>query len=254
MYDHGYLQHPKETTDEEFVLGSRQTLHRLTQKGARLVEKRTGVLYPGKALRSSSVRHARMLSECRVAALLSCRKHGVYLTPFEEILERYASEKTKKRALNLKDDVTGWPVEFVHTNNQRLSFKLYPDDIFAVPGKNVPSLLFLEVDTEDEPVTSGNFSRSSIQKKLTLYNETWKLWQNESRTPEPPYGFRHPRALFSVSGAAPRKRIASIQKLGLTLNMSKGLFLFAVHEELVASDFLTHDWQNLKGEPVRLLA
>ena len=75
-------------------------------------------------------------------------------------------------------------------------------------------------------------------------------------TPHPPYGLRHPRTLFVVSSESPppARRIKSIQELGLKHQMSAGLFLFARHDELLEGDFLTYEWQNLRGQPVRLLA
>ena len=85
-----------------------------------------------------------------------------------------------------------------------------------------------------------------------LYYETWKQWRDKKQIP--PYGFRNPRVLFVVSDNNAARRIATIQALGREHNMAAGLFLFARHDELLEGDFMAYEWQNLRGQPVQLLA
>ena len=252
LFHHGYLDRPK-TQLNRYVAGSKPTVYCLTPKGVLLVVQNRGVAYAAGSTERTYLEHALLTSDIHVSAELSCRRHGIYLTPFEEILERHASEATKRRVG--KERVDGWPVTFTHTDRKEYTLPLYPDDIFVVPGKRDPSLLFVEADRGTEPLTRTDLRhRSSIYKTLVLYNETWKQWRDEIDTPEPPYGFRHPRVLFVVSDKNTARRVTAIQKLGQGSNMPPGLFLFARHDELLQGDFLTYEWQNLDGKPKRLLS
>lgn len=250
LFHHGYLERPK-TQLTRYVTGSKPMVYCLTPKGARLVLQHREVSCAAGGTERNYLEHGLMTSDIRVSAELSCRRHGIHLTSFEEILEHRASEATKRRVG--KERVDGWPVSFTHTDRKKYTLPVYPDDIFAVPGKRGTSLLFIEADRGTEPPTRSDLRhRSSIYKKLVLYYETWKQWRDKKQTP--PYGFRNPRVLFVVSDKNAARRIATIQALGRAHNMAAGLFLFARHNELLEGDFMTYEWQNLRGQPVRLLA
>ena len=245
LYHHGYLDRPKNQLEYFERIGSRPLVYGLAPKGARVLQDAGAEAksYQTSATGRHHLQHSLLVADCLVALELSARAHNLDVLSSEEILARAPVSNSAQPS--------GWKISILH-KRKRLELGVYPDAMFAVPGKRDHSLLFLEADRGTEALRRGDILyRSSIYKKFLLYWESAQQWRNKKTTP--PYGFRYPRVLMVVSASQPRKRIRNMQSLARELAPeAPNFFLFAAHDELLAEDFLSFGWQNAKGEVVRL--
>ncbi len=253
LFHHGYLTRPKAQLKYFGETGSRPLVYGLGRKGSQVLSERFGLDHPTQTTSHAHFEHVLLVSDLLVSLETSRRRHGIEVLDFNDILAQSPPATRQKHLLGV-ENVSGWEVDFIHEDRKRYRLRIYPDAIFAVPGKRLPSLLFLEADRGTEPLVRKDLRhRSSLYKKFLLYWQSSMRWRDEAVTP--PYGFRHPRVLTVVTTKQAHRRIRNLQDLALKVApTTPGMSLFASHTDLMAGDFLTHRWQNAKGVPVRLLA
>ena len=248
LTEHGYL----------FRLPSRrpheQAVYALGNKGSDLMASHFGAPRPkvdwpsqNRTITERHVEHTLFIADLMVAIELACGDGVRYVSP-EEILERYAPERTRNKAHEVGGKPFRWRIQ-VREGEWHGSHFIEPDWMFGldIDGAPEPSFFFLEADRGTmsvKPTREGNLDKSSLFKKMLQY---WSSWQPKSTSQrnafEERFGIQNIRTLFALStGARGAIRLEECMKANEFFGSGSGgtgLFLFAKKETLLeAPDIL----------------
>lgn len=252
LFHHGYLDRPPMQLDW-YARGSEPLVYALGNCGAEILEaeggvRRGGVRWDTKNRNVSRVflHHTLAVAEVMVAFEVACQsREGVYFIPPEEVLHRAPAE-TRLLRLPFR-----WQVE-VRWGGKPHRLGVEPDKVFGLRFEDEPEnrrhvFFFLEADRGTMPVVRKGLAQTSFLRKLLAYQETWRQRLHKAHLGIP--NFR----VLTVTTSEERVRhlVAACRSLG---GGGSRLFLFTAQESPGRGDILTREWENGRGEPVRLLA
>jgi len=171
LYHHGYVERPLCQLDYFQRGGSLAMVYGLGNRGAAFLlraEKSVPVRLDWNARNRSATRlfldHALMISEILVALETACRARGDVRLRHTEELEHSAH-----------GDAARWSI----TAHGAEHITVIPDAVFALErtqadGSTDSVLYCLEADRGTMPVQSANQHRTSIARKLTAYETSWR--------------------------------------------------------------------------------
>jgi len=253
LFDHEYLDRPKEQLATMPVEGSRPFVYGLGKHGARALRDQghrinTDVDWTEKNKRAGSkfIEHTLQIADFMVGLELACRaRNGVGLLRAHEIIEA-APEKTRRAREPLR-----WRVERIERGRREIA-TVVPDGLFALTFPDDTAAYFLlEVDRGTIPInrtdTEGTAAwRKNIRYKFATYYDGWKAGRHVEQ-----FGVKQVRVLTITSSA---KRVENMLTTidEITEGRGSNFFLFVDRARLAVSNPLNVEWVSGKGERVRL--
>lgn len=211
LYHHGYLERPVCQLDYYQRGGSQSMVYGLANRGAAHLARSDGQSVPRLDWNARNrhttrlfLEHALMISEIIVSLELAARS-----IPGVRILHHGESSKWK---IPMRGSA---PVTII------------PDTLFSIQHNGDTILFALEADRGTMPVQSANRSRSSIARKLTAYEASWRANIFRQR-----FDATRVQVLTITTSAA---RLASIAEHARSQVSASGLFHFATLAQLTAS-------------------
>ena len=224
LYHHGYVERPPCQLDYFHRTGSQAMVYGLGNRGAAFLhrtESSVPIRLDHNARNRSATRlfldHALMISDVLVALETTCRACG-------DVRIRYAEELPH----SANGDVSRWSI--ADSSGERTA--VIPDAVFALERTRadgtVDSVLYcLEADRGTMPVQSSNPHRSSIARKFSAYETSWRTSVFKQR-------FNASRVqVLTVTTSATRR--TSIMECAYTSRRSPGLFQFVALSDIHAS-------------------
>jgi len=224
LYHHGYVERPLCQLDYFRRGGSLAMVYGLGNRGAAVLlrtENSVPVRLNWNIRNRSATRlfldHALMISEILVALETACRARG-------DVRLRHAEELVHSE----RDDTARWSV----TARGAEHTTVIPDAVFALEraqadGSTDTVLYCLEADRGTMPVQSANEHRTSIARKLTAYEMSWRTNIFRQR-----FNASRVQVLTVTTSTA---RLDSIKDCASSQVSATGLFHFAAFTEIVAS-------------------
>jgi hypothetical protein len=254
LFDHEYLDRPKEQLATMPVDGSRPYVYGLGKRGARELREQghrinTDVDWTEKNKRAGSkfIEHTLQIADFMVGLELACRGHsGVNLLREHEIIQA-APEITRRAREPLR-----WRVERIERGRREIT-TVVPDGLFALTFPDDTAAYFLlEVDRGTIPIyrtdTEGTAAwRKNIRYKLATYYDGWKAGRHFDQ-----FGVKQVRVITITSSA---KRVENMLAVidEITEGRGSNFFLFADRTQLEMNNVLDALWTSGKGEMVRLV-
>ena len=224
LYHHGYVERPLCQLDYYQRGGSQSMVYGLGNRGAAFLfrtENSGFARLDWNARNRLATRlfldHALMISDVLVALETACAtRSDVRLRHADELLSL-----SKRDALQWNIPTRG----SVHT-------AVIPDAVFALEhtrldGSTESVFYFLEADRGTMPVQSGNDQRTSIARKLTAYEASWRANIFRQR-----FNAARVQILTVTTGSA---RLDSITACASAYVSATGLFHFAAFSEIAVS-------------------
>lgn len=237
LYHHGYLERPRCQIDY-YQSGSRRIAYGLGNKGAAWLKRELSLPYHQLDWKRKNyvgrlfLEHTLLVSDIMVGIELSCRnRKDIRLLTTDELHIPKMREPFQ------------WNVNI----GQRQKCGVIPDRVFGLESDGERCWYFLEADCATMPITRGDLSQTSFQRKLLAYETSWA--QN---IPRRDFGIHRFRVLtITTSSYRVQAMIAACQRL----KQGRGLFLFTDIKTLQAQqDFFLLRWQTARtSEPARLL-
>ena len=224
LFHHGYVERPLCQLDYFHRGGSLAMVYGLGNRGAAFLlrtENSAPVRLDWNARNRSSTRlfldHALMISDVLVALETACRARG-------DVRLRHAEEL----AHSARGDTARWSIPA--RGMERTA--VIPDAVFALertqPDGSTDSVLYcLEADRGTMPVQSANEHRSSIARKLTAYETSWRTNIFRQR-----FNATRVQVLTVTTSAA---RLDSITACASNRVSAAGLFHFAAFTDILVS-------------------
>jgi len=252
LFDHEYVDRPKEQLATMPVEGSRPFVYGLGKRGARALREHghrinTDVDWTEKNKRAGSkfIEHTLQIADFMVGLELACRAHkGVDLLREHEIIEA-APEKTRRAREPLR-----WRVERIERARREIT-TVVPDGLFGLTFPDDTAAYFLlEVDRGTIPIdrtdTEGTAAwRKSIRYKLATYYDGWKAGRHVEQ-----FGVKQVRVLTITSSAKRvENMLATVDEI--TDGRGSNFFLFTNRGQLEAGP-LDMEWVTGKGMKVKL--
>ena len=262
LWNAGYLyRHPRNDVYEQW-------LYSLGNKGADLLAEvygfpRKRVNWTDKNQKFTEFPHALLIAEAMVKIELGARSlPGVEFIHPMEILEK-APVVAKQRFLHVRRDKRFEVKARVKTPSEGYAeASAYPDWMFAIRfehgGQRLQRCFFLEADRASMPVTTPNFFRPSIYKKMQVYSAAGKRHAGGQSVFSQVFGIPNFRTLFLVSPSkkgSGATRVQSFLRAALQLTEGKGTqqFLFADHTWLGSTNVVIEDLLNGLNTPDTLI-
>lgn len=230
-----------------------EAVYAIGDRGSDLMHERFGAPRPkvswtaqNKTLTERHVEHTLLIADVLVSVALACRATSdVRYVPFEEIIERHASQRTRERARLVGGRPLKWRVR-VRSGEWQGEGSIEPDGMFGIEheatGKT--SWFFLEADRATMRVkpTRPRLDWSSLFKKMLQYWTSWQKRAGGQNLTLTHFGLPDVRTLFVLSTEA-RGDIRLERCLDANRyfygGKGTGLFLFAKRETLLeAPDIL----------------
>jgi hypothetical protein len=253
LFDHEYLDRPKEQLATIPVEGPRPFVYGLGKRGAQaLREYGHHISAAGdwteknKRAGSKFIEHTLQIADFMVGLELACRGNsGVTLLREHEIIQA-APEITRRAREPLR-----WRVERIERGRREIT-TVVPDGLFALTFPDDTAAYFiLEVDRGTIPInrtdTEGTAAwRKNIRYKLSTYYEGWKARRHIEQ-----FGVKQVRVLM-ITNSAKRveNMLATVDEI--TDGRGSNFFLFAEQAKFYGRSPLEVSWTTGKREPVRL--
>jgi DNA-binding Lrp family transcriptional regulator len=224
LYHHGYVERPLCQLDYFQRGGSLAMVYGLGNRGAAFLlrtENSTPVRLDWNARNRSATRlfldHSLMISEILVALETACRARGDVRLRHAEELEHSAH-----------GDAARWSI----TARGAEHITVIPDAVFALErtqadGSTDSVLYCLEADRGTMPVQSANQHRTSIARKLTAYETSWRTNIFRQR-----FNATRVQVLTVTTSAA---RLDSIKDCASAQVSATGLFHFTAFTDILVS-------------------
>jgi hypothetical protein len=254
LYDNKYLYRlPDRTPYEQAVYGIGNEGADLLNAEFDLPRANVDHTQKNKSLGPRFIEHTLLVADIMIAVILACRaREDVRYISWEEILEEWAPDATRKQRFQVGGRPFRWRVKFRH-DGKTYRKSIEPDHMFGLGlPEDREEFFFLEADRQNMPVESRNMNRSSIFKKQLQYWESWqKTAFNETNLYERHFGIPNIRTLFVLStGYRGDKRLNRCLEANKRFQEGSGtgLFLFANTETLLeADDVLTAELTSGRG-------
>ena len=238
LYHHGYLERPRCQIDYYHKSGSRRIAYGLGNKGAAWLKRELSLPFHQLDWKRKNLvgrlflEHALLVSDIMVAVELACRnRKDVRLLTTDD--------------LQLSD--VREPFQWTVNIGQRHKCGVIPDRVFGLEFNGERCWYFLEADRATMPITRGDLSQTSFQRKLLAYETTWT-----QKTHQRDFGIHRFRVLTVTTNS---ERVPGMIAACQRLKSGRGLFLFTDTKTLRGQpDFFTVRWQtHHQNEPVDLL-
>ena len=224
LYHHGYVERPLRQLDYFGRSGSRCMVYGIGNRGAAFLLRTENLPLPRLDWNDRSrfatrlfLDHALMVSDVLIALEIACRSRG-------DVRLRHGDEL----AATARREATQWNI--TARGVERIA--VIPDAVFTLERTGadgaVESVLYcLEADRGTMPVQSSNEHRSSIARKLTAYEASWRANIFRQR-----FGASRVQVLTVTTGI---ERLHSITEHAATHVSAAGLFHFTALREILDS-------------------
>ena len=223
LYHHGYLERPRCQIDY-FQSGSRRIAYGLGNKGAAWLKRELPLSFHQLDWQQKNhvgrlfLEHALLVSDIMVAVELACRNH-----PRVKIL---LPEESQMRPFQ-------WRV------NIGSQCGVIPDRVFGLERNGECCWYCLEADRATMPITRGDLSQTSFQRKLLAYEATWTQNLHKNK-----FGWQRFRVLTVTTNA---ERVQGMIAACQQLKQGRGLFLFSDMKAMLAQpDFFALRWTTFR--------
>jgi hypothetical protein len=249
LYDHGYLDRPAALATVP-ISGPRPFVYALGRKGAQalresghLIDARVDWTEKNKRAGAVFIEHTLAVADFMTGMELACRTRGDAVLMREEDVLALAPEETRAAREPLR-----WSMDTI-TKGKRQTLSVVPDGLFGLTFPDDTAAYFLlEVDRGTIPISRrrGSAWRKSIAYKLATYWHGWRAGHHEKQ-----FGVKQVRVAMVTSS---RERVTHMLEVvrEITGGKGTGFFVFIDGETLEASDPLSVEWVNGRGELVRL--
>jgi|ERR1017187_1525413 hypothetical protein len=223
LYHHGYLERPRCQIDY-FQSGSRRIAYGLGNKGAAWLKRELPLAFHQLDWQQKNhigrlfLEHALLVSDIMVAVELACQNH-----PQVKLL---LPEESQMRPFQ-------WRV------NIGSQCGVIPDRVFGLERNGECCWYCLEADRATMPITRGDLSQTSFQRKLLAYEATWTQNLHKNK-----FGWQRFRVLTVTTNA---ERVEGMIAACQQLKQGRGLFLFTDTNDLRAQpDFFAQRWKTFR--------
>lgn len=211
LYHHGFVERPLAQIDYYQRGGSQSMVYGLANSGAAHLARADGHSAPRLDWNARNRHTTRLFLE-----------HALMISEIIVSLELAARSISGVRILH-HDESPKWKVPL----RGSAPVTVIPDAMFSVQHNGDTILFALEADRGTMPVQSANRSRSSIARKLTAYEASWRANLFRQR-----FDATRVQVLTITTSAA---RLASITEHARSQVSATGLFHFATLAQLTAS-------------------
>ncbi len=254
LFDHDYLDRPKQQLATVPVEGSRPFVYGLGRRGAQALRAHGHRLSvagdwteKNKRAGSKFIEHTLQIADFLVVLELACAARADISLFGESEIIAAAPEATRRAREPLR-----WRVERIERGRKEIT-TVVPDGLFALGfPDDTASYFILEVDRGTIPInrtdTEGTAAwRKNIRYKLSTYYDGWKAGRHVEQ-----FGVKQVRVLMvTSSGKRVENMLASVDEI--TDGRGSNFFLFADRAQLETDNVLDALWTTGKGERVRLI-
>ncbi|WP_439372687.1 replication-relaxation family protein [Bradyrhizobium sp. DASA03120] len=251
LFHGGYVDRPRAQLDYYPTSGSAPMVYALGNLGAHLLresDRRVAIdIEWSRKNREAGrpfIEHQLEIVDFQVTLELAVRKRSdIDLIRSDELISAFPAQKHSARnPFTMRVDV--------FHNGKTLEIGLMPDLIFGIRFPDGSRRCFMvEIDRGTMPITRADVAQTSFERKMRAYLAAHAAKQHETQ-----FGWKAFRVLTVTTD---RNRAGStkeaLRKLTLPQSVGPGLFLFAVRDELRASDPLAYTWEDGAGREVRLV-
>lgn len=247
LFDHGYLDRPKQQLATLLAEGPRKMVYALAPKGARALREYGSYLngagdFTEKNKRAGSIfiEHTLAIADFMTSLELSCRAHTDVELIREPDIIASAPEKTR-----LAREPLRWVVRAPEARNELWS--VVPDGLFALSFADCTAAYFLlEIDRGTIPIVRNSHDHRSISRKLEIYFQGWRAHRHVEQL-----GVKQLRVLFVTESAERvRNMLSAVDQV--TGGKGSNFFLFIDRPTLAAADPLEVEWVSGKRTAVKL--
>jgi hypothetical protein len=249
LYDHGYVDRPRQQLATLHDEGPRPFVYGLAQKGARVLREHGfsvnhRVDWSEKNRRAGPVflAHTIDVAEFLIQLEVACRwRPDVQFIQEEEILA-LAPEATQVAREPLR-----WEAVSVEQGRREL-WSVIPDGLFGLSfSDGSASYFLLEVDRGTIPITRNRADHRSIARKFKTYYDGWRAGRHVEQ-----YGLKQMRVATVTNSRERMHNMVSVVR-SITEGKGSNFFLFIDQEMLAANDPLDVQWVTGKGEQLKLI-
>ncbi|MEY9748879.1 hypothetical protein ABIF65_008253 [Bradyrhizobium japonicum] len=250
LYHAGYVDRPRAQLDYYPTSGSAPLVYALGDLGAQLLTEGGAEFANLEWSRKNReagrpfIEHQLEIVEFHIALERSTRgRSDVRLIHPEEIIAS-SPERTRKKRNPFALRATITQSERAH------DLAVVPDLVFGLMFPDGSRRCFMvEIDRGTMPIMRADLAQTSFVRKMQAYLAAHATKQHEAQ-----FGWRTFRVLTVTTD---RNRVQSIKKALRELSMPQcigpSLFLFAVRDELRASDAIAHLWEDGAGRQLKLI-
>jgi hypothetical protein len=250
LFHAGYLDRPRAQLDYYPTSGSAPMVYALADTGADLLSERFGAQFA----------HLEWSWKNRDAGRPFI-EHQLEIVDFYVRLELATRGRTDIRLIHSDELIAGFPEQSrgarnpltlrVNVANQgtTLEIGLVPDLAFGLRFTDSSRRCFMvEIDRGTMPISRGDITQTSFERKMRAYLTAHANKQHESR-----FGWKTFRVLaVTTDNTRMNSMIEALRVLHISNSPGASLFFFAIRDQLRASDPLAHAWRDGNGREVRL--
>lgn len=250
LYHAGYVDRPRAQLDYYPTSGSTPMVYALGDLGIQFLAER--------GMEFANLEWSRKNREAGRPFI----QHQLEVVDFQVALERFTRGRSDVRLINPEAIVASSPE---HTRRKRNPFALraaisqsqrahdlavVPDLVFGLMFPDGSRRCFMvEIDRGTMPIMRADLAQTSFVRKMQAYLAAHTTKQHESQ-----FGWRTFRVLTVTTD---RNRAQSIKEALRELNVPQSvgpsLFLFAIRDELRASDPIEYAWEDGSGRQTKLV-
>ena len=251
LFHAGFIDRPRAQLDYYPHAGSAPMVYALADRGARLLIERDGVDFANVEWSRKNREAGRPFIEHQLevmdfyVALQCATRHrpDVAFIPPDEIVATFPDQTFSARdpfALRVKLSHQG----ILH------ELGLVPDLVFGLKFADGSRRCFMvEIDRGTMPVTRSDIRQTSFERKLRAYLTAYAGKQHERQ-----FGWKTFRVLTVTTDVhRMQSMMDTLRQLRVPHSPGPTLFFFATRADLIASDPLTHGWQDGNGRAVALI-
>lgn len=251
LFHAGYVDRPRAQLDHYPTAGSAPMVYALADLGARLLRERDHIEFANVELSRRNreagrpfIEHQLEIVDFQVALEQAVRKRSdIALIHSDELISAFPEQTRSMR------NPLAMRVGVLH-NGKTQEIGLIPDLIFGIRFPDGSRRCFMvEIDRGTMPIIRADIGQTSFVRKMQAYLAVHATKQHESQ-----FGWRTFRVLAVTTD---RNRAQSIKEALRELNVPHGvgpsLFLFAIRDELRASDPIEYAWEDGSGRRTKLV-
>jgi hypothetical protein len=251
LFHAGYVDRPRAQLDHYPTAGSAPMVYALADLGAHLLRERDHTQFTNVELSRRNREAGRPFIE-----------HQLEIGDFQVALERAVRDRRDIRLIHSDELIAALPEQTrakrnpfamrvsVSHNGKGQEIGLIPDLVFGIRFPDGSRRCFMvEIDRATMPISRSDFRQTSIERKMLAYLTAHTIKQHESQ-----FGWKTFRVLtVTTDHHRARSMIEVLGQLHVPQCPGPALFLFALHDELHASDPFAYTWHDGASREVRLI-
>jgi hypothetical protein len=188
-------------------------------------------------------------------------EHQLEIVDFQIALERSVRDRRDIRLMHSDELISAFPEQTrrkrnplamrvgVMHNGKTQEIGLIPDLIFGIRFPDGSRRCFMvEIDRGTMPIMRASIAQTSLVRKMQAYLAAHAAQQHESQ-----FGWKAFRALTVTTDRNRARSIKeALRELNVPQSLGPSLFMFAIRDELRASDPIAYGWEDGVGRQAKL--